>query len=149
TAPLGGQAAGQPQVTAPAVAVIHDDPGDNPTGFVAVSVSGAGFGQPQVGSPDTPCGSPDAGAYIELSSEGGSLRIAAADCQVWSDTQVVVTMPRAAPIGRVRLCTRRGWTPEVPVDSYRYDHFDVPPTAGTNPMPLALAIDAQHRVWIN
>jgi streptogramin lyase len=132
------------------VAIIHDDPGDNPTGFVALSVTGSGFGQPQVGSPDATCGSPDAGTYVEL-LDGGPLRIAAADSQVrlWSDTQVVVTTPRTAPIGRVRLCTLHGWTPEVAVDSYRYDHFDVPPTSGTNPTPLALAIDAQHRVWIN
>jgi streptogramin lyase len=151
TAPGGGEAAVEPQVTGPAVAIIHDDAVDNPTGFIALSLTGSGFGQPKIGSADGTCGAPGEGTYLELSSDVGSLRIASADRQVrlWSDTQVVATVPRTAPMGRARLCTEHGWTAAVAVDSYRYDHFDVPPTAGTNPMPLALAIDAQHRVWIN
>jgi streptogramin lyase len=151
TAPRGEQSAVGPRATAPAVAIIHDDPVDNPTGFIAVSLTGSGFGQPQAGSPNSTCGESGAGTYLELFSDAGSLRIASADDQVrlWSDTQVVVTVPRTAPIGRMRLCTERGWTTAVAVESYQYDHFDVPRTPDTNAVPLALAIDAQHRVWIN
>ncbi len=32
---------------------------------------------------------------------------------------------------------------------YEYDWFDIPPTAGTNALPLAITTDALSRVWVN
>jgi len=137
-----------PRLTAPALALVHDDPADNPQGFVALSLTGAGFGAAQLGGTEGNC---EGAPFVEISWANEALRVPSVDRRVrlWNDTRVVVTIPPASPLSTVRLCTARGWTSAVAVDVYRYDHFALPPSPGTNPAPLALAIDARARVWIN
>jgi streptogramin lyase len=141
---------GPPQATAPALAVIHDDPLDNPKGFIALSVTGAGFGRPS-GGPHLECGWPGSGTFLEVMHDGAVSRFSSRDRRVpvWNDTQVVVKLPSGVRNARVRVCTPKGATPFVPVVYYAYDHFAVPLTEGTNPAPLAVTVDAQHRVWVN
>jgi streptogramin lyase len=140
-----------PQLTSPALAIIHDDPQDNAPGFVAVSVSGSGFGRPQTGGRQRECGWPGSGAFLEVISGGSMLRIPSLDRRVvlWNDTQIAARLPASFRDARVRVCTPAGAAGPVAVTYYVYDHYAVPPSAGTNAAPLALTVDAQHRVWIN
>jgi streptogramin lyase len=131
-------------------ALIHDDPADNPDGFVALSISGVGFGRPASG-PGRECGWPHSGAFLEVSDDTQHVRVPSTDRQIvsWQHDHIVVKLRAKWRAARVRVCAVTGASDPVGIAYYTYDHYDLPPTADTNPGPLAVGVDAQHRVWIN
>jgi len=131
-------------------ALVHDDPADNPDAFVAVSIAGAGFGRPATG-PGRECGLPSSGAFLEVTDETQRATVPSTDRQIvsWQHDRIVVKLGPQPHALRVRVCTARGASAPTDIAYYTYDHFDLPPTADTNPGPLAVGVDAQHRVWIN
>jgi streptogramin lyase len=130
-------------------ALVHDDPEDNPEGFVAVAVTGAGLGS-AVPGPLHPCGSPGGGAFLDVSSDAGTTIVPSTDSRVvlWTNTRIVVKLHSTRDAVRVRVCTPTGASDASGVTYYTYDHFALPLSEGTNPGPLALALDDRHRVWI-
>jgi streptogramin lyase len=69
--------------------------------------------------------------------------------RLWEDDRIVVEVPQNAHSGRLRVATPHGISEPVRVDVFKYDWFDIPPTQGTNAMPLAITLDELHRVWVN
>lgn len=139
-----------PVAVEPALGIIHDDPTDNPDGFVALSVTGLAFGSVHAGSMRE-CGWPGSGSFLELYSGATVRSISSADRRVvsWTDVQIVVKLASSNWPSRVRVCTPGGAGTRIEAMYYTYDHFAVPQTTGTNPHPLALATDAARRVWID
>src|SRR5262249_11830707 len=131
---LASRAWAQPVVYAPALAIA--DPS-----LVAVSVTGSGFG------------SPAAGSQAEVTTGSSVLTIASTDRAVlrWTDRQVVLkvapTVTSAAVRGRVGSAARGA----VPARFYVHDWCEPtgPLEVGTNPPPLAIAVDRRSRVWLN
>ncbi len=138
-----------PEVQA-VTALIHDDPADNPDGFVALSINGTGFGRPASG-PGRECGAPHSGAFLEVTEDTQRSRVPSTDRQIvsWEHNHIVVKLRSHWRAARVRVCTASGASGPADIVYYTYAHFDLPPTADTNPGPLAVGVDAQHRVWIN
>ena len=132
------------------IALVDEDPADNPDAFVAVSVTGAGLGS-AVAGPAGACGAPESGAYLEVLSDAPPAIVPSTDPRIvlWRNTRIVVKLHPARQAVGVRVCTPAGASDASVITYYTYDHFALPPSEGTNPGPLALAIDDQHRVWIN
>lgn len=61
----------------------------------------------------------------------------------------MVRLPQGAGSGRLRIETPAGKSRDVRLEVYRYEWFDIPPTPGTNAMPLAIARAANGALWIN
>ena len=139
-----------PVAVEPALGIIHDDPADNPDGFVALSVTGLAFGSALAGSLRE-CGWPGSGSFLELYSGATARSVSSADRRVvsWTDVQIVLKLASGDLPSRVRVCTPAGASDRVETAYYTYDHFAVPQTNGSNPHPLALATDAERRVWLN
>src|SRR5262245_34156461 len=66
-----------PAVT-PALALLHDDPADNPERLGYLVVDGAGFGAPVAGAIGT-CGAMAGGSYLDISTPGGPRFIVSTD----------------------------------------------------------------------
>lgn len=140
----GLAACATPRIRTPVPALLHADPVDNPQGRVLVSVYGRAFGSPGAGS----------SALLRDAAGRTVLEIASSDpesVQLWSDTQIVLAAPSAAaaPDLRLEVRTPRGTSRAAPLEAFRYEHFDVPSDPGTNPVPVALAIDAKSTLWLN
>jgi len=131
-------------------ALLHEDPADNPDAFVAVSVTGAGLGSPVAG-PAVACGAPGSGAFLEILSDARPTIVPSTDPRIvlWRNNRIVVKLHPARQAVGVRVCTPTGASDASDIGYYTYSHFALPPSEGTNPGPLALAVDARHRVWIN
>lgn len=67
----------------------------------------------------------------------------------WEPTRIVVDLPDDWPSGKVRVMTANGLSREIVVELYAYKWFDIPPTVGTNALPLSLDVDGHGRVWAN
>lgn len=67
----------------------------------------------------------------------------------WEDRRIVLQLPPDAPSGELMVETPQGVSKIITVHVYEYTTYDIPDTVGTNGAPLSLAIDNQHRVWIN
>jgi streptogramin lyase len=67
----------------------------------------------------------------------------------WTDQRIVVRLPSDARTGRFRIETADGASRGVRLEVYRYNWFDIPPTPGTNALPLAIARAADGTLWIN
>lgn len=67
----------------------------------------------------------------------------------WQNTRILINLPDDAVSGTVQVLKPGGVSDAARVEVFAYDYFDVPPTIGTNPSPLSLAIDDAQRVWIN
>lgn len=101
------------------------------------------------------CGTSAAGAFVVLQdAEGGTTFRArstdAAEAIAWGGERVLLAAPpAAAAAASARLCAPGFDSGPIPVHVYAYDHFDVPPSSGTNAAPLAVAADAAGRVWVD
>ena len=67
----------------------------------------------------------------------------------WEDQKIVLQLPPDAPSGELMVETPLGRSKLVTVHVYEYQTYDIPETVGTNGAPLSIAVDDQHRVWIN
>jgi len=104
-----------------------------------LTITGAGFGEPGRTS-----------AFVLI--EAGTVRripSTAVEITHWADRQIVVHLPEGARSGRFRIETADGTSRDVRLEVYRYDWFDIPPTSGTNALPLAMARAADGTLWIN
>ncbi|TAH34312.1 MAG: hypothetical protein EYC70_15290 [Planctomycetota bacterium] len=73
----------------------------------------------------------------------------APEVKSWTDREIRFRLPSGTGSGGVRVQTPAGLSDEAALDVYRYDWFDIPPTPGTNASPLAVAVGADGRVWVN
>jgi streptogramin lyase len=105
----------------------------------AIELRGRGFGAPASGS----------ALVIEGGSGRSTLSSTAAEVRVWQDDRIAATLPAAVGSGTVRVETAQGPSAAVPLDVYRYDFVSIPPTPGTNAVPLAVALDGAGRVWVD
>jgi streptogramin lyase len=117
-----------PAIDSPAVAALVDRP---------AVVEGRRFGAPSSDS------------ALLLAAGGETLRIESADVTLWQDDRIEFTPPSEARSGQLRVVTGAGESAEKPFELYRYTNFDIPPTPGTNAVPLAIAFDPAGRVWVN
>ena len=145
-----------PAVFAPALALVHVDPADNPAGLVLVSLQGSGLGPPSAGTFEPAgCGTSAAGAFVVLQDADGSTTFRArstdaAEAIAWGGERVLLAAPpAAASTVSARLCAPGFDSGSIPAHVYAYDHFDVPPSSGTNAAPLAVAADAAGRLWLD
>ncbi|HVE82689.1 MAG TPA: hypothetical protein VND93_07565 [Myxococcales bacterium] len=66
----------------------------------------------------------------------------------WSDSRIDLTLPAGVRSGEVTVRTSSG-SATAPLEVYRLEEWDLPPSSGTNPSPLAIARDGRGRLWIN
>jgi streptogramin lyase len=135
-----------PAIAAPALALAHLDPVDDPSGAVHLAVGGMAFGSPRPGPLGT-CGAPGGASFLELSDGSGAvLQVASTGPEVvtWRDGEVVLALPPSTPLARVRACTPAGASAPAAVERWAYDHVAVPPPGP----PLAVAVDGAGNVWV-
>jgi streptogramin lyase len=147
-----------PTLYAPATALVHVDPDDNPRSEMLLSLIGERLGLPLAAPPRGPrCGTQREHYFVRIRAAGQPvLEIESTQRQsirLWSDRQIVLWIPGAlagAPELRIEVCTPGGLLSAVPVQRFVYDHFAVPRSdPEANPSPLAIAIDARSTVWVN
>lgn len=127
---VAASASAQPSIDAAAVAALVDRP---------ITVIGTGFGERTRGS-----------ALVLV--RGRTLRpIPSTSDEItqWTDRRIVVRLPGDARSGALRVETAAGASRDIPLEVYRYDWFDIPPTPETNAMPLAIARASDGTLWIN
>src|SRR5262245_24282091 len=112
--------------------------------FVAVSVTGLGFGTAQ----------PGAWVHVDGVQHAGrvTVDIPCSDARVfvWRDVQVVVKLPADLERARITVIGPDGRRPrQVRVDYYAHDSFDTSAASGPNGEPTHIAIDPAGRVWVN
>jgi len=66
----------------------------------------------------------------------------------WSDGRIDFTIPAGVHTGNLVVHTPSGEA-TAKLEVYRLEEWDIPPSAGTNPSPLALARDGAGRLWID
>jgi streptogramin lyase len=140
----------------PALALFHDDVADNPSAEILLSIQGTGLGQPAAGSFEAAdCGTAAGGAFVVARDALGAEVLRArstepAETIAWGEDRIVLRLPgAAAPIATAQVCTASGTPGPIVVQSYAYDHVDIPPTTGTVATPLAVAADGARGVWVN
>jgi len=135
-----------PRVFAPATALLHEDPADNPDGRVLLSVTGRGFGVRSVAS------------RVRLRSADGRELLALdssdrARVPLWTERRIVLAAPAALggePALAVEVVTGLATSLPAEVAFYSYRHFELPRSdPSTNPSPLAVAVDERSRVAVN
>jgi sugar lactone lactonase YvrE len=154
---LSGVAVAGPQAYSPALALFHTDNGDNPSNTVQVSITGTGFGAAQAGTfAAADCGTAAGGAFAIVYS--GFVAIFTANSNdsnqvsAWTDRQIVLKLNAAngnASALSVRVCTPAGKSTTAAITKWVYEHVDVPPSSGTNALPLSMTRDAGGNVWVN
>jgi streptogramin lyase len=127
---LAAPPSAQPRLDAPVYATIRPEP---------LVLSGSGFGAP----------GPEARLIVRLDGRQVAIASTSARILAWEDGRIVVATDAGARSAEVRVRTAGGQTPFVPAEVYAYDWFDIPPTAGTNALPLAIAVGADGQVWVN
>jgi streptogramin lyase len=143
-----------PQLFAPALAVFHEVAGEDPGVFL--SLQGTALGEPLGGTFEpADCGSRAGGRFVVLRDDGGAIVFRArstdaAETNSWTNARILVRSPSsAAAAATAQVCAPELSSEPVPVLRYAYDHFDLPPSPGTNAVPLAVAADAAGRVFVN
>lgn len=99
----------------------------------AALVLGRGFGEPGPQASVVASG-------VEIGSQAEGVR--------WSDGQIDFTLPAGVISGNLVVHTPSGES-TARLEVYRLEEWDLPPSAGTNPSPLALALDGAGRLWID
>lgn len=127
---LAASAGAQPVIDAATVAAFIDRP---------LTITGTGFGERNPAS------------SLILVRGAGSRRIGATDGEIveWTDRKIVARLPGDAQSCRLRVPTAGGESREAVLEIYRYEWFDLPPTPGTNALPLAIARATDGTLWIN
>jgi streptogramin lyase len=134
-----------PEVYAPATALLHDDPADNPDQRVLLSLTGRGFGAPgSISRVRVRDG--EGRVLLDFGSDdrGGVLR--------WTDRRIILAAPAAlAGAGALAVEVEAGGAVSVPahVALFTYRHVDVPRSPRPHASPLAIAIDDRSRVAVN
>ncbi len=104
-----------------------------------LTLTGAGFG----------AAGPEASLFVR--TRAGSISIASTDGRIlsWEEDRIEMTIDESARSALVQVRTAEGESNTSRVEVYRYEWFDIPPTPGTNAVPLSLAVGADGHVWIN
>ena len=129
----------RPKLQTPALAVTHAG-----STFIALSLTGSGFGMP------------GAGSYIEVRGWVGSVPTVQLvdamdpDAVVWNDVHVVAKIRPDLSRLRARVVAAGVRTARVRADFYAYDWFDTSAALGSvaNPTDPALEPDS-GRIWID
>jgi streptogramin lyase len=131
TAVLAAPPGAPPRFDAPVFATIRPVP---------LTLTGEHFGAPGPGAD-----------LVFRFADGTRLVVASTSPRVlaWEDGRIVLDIGEDALSGAVRVRTPEGASPPARLDVFAYDWFDIPPTAGTNALPLALATGADGQVWVN
>jgi len=140
---LAGCAA--PHVYGPATALLHDDPVDDPERLALLSLTGRGFGVRGVAS-RVRLRAADGHVVLDASSYDRKL------VRAWTDRRIVIAAPgRIADEPRLSAEVETPFAASAPAEVafFAYRHFDVPPSQGTNPSPVAVAVDQRSRVYVN
>jgi streptogramin lyase len=124
----------------PALAVRTGSAG---SAFLAVSVTGAGFGT--------------AGPGLSVQVEGVrpvgpvALSIPSTDARVfaWKDVQIVLKLPADLARARITVAGPTGRSRRVSARYYTHDSFDTSAVGGPYGFPTHIAIDPAGRVWVN
>lgn len=119
-----------PRIASPILGAIREAP---------LTIAGEGFGQ--------------AGPGSALIVHAGERRISIPSTSEavlhWDDAKIILAIDAAARSGALRVRTPQGVSALSLVEVYQYEWFDIPPTPGTNAVPLSIAIDDRRQVWIN
>ena len=93
------------------------------------------------------------GHEVVVASGGSSWRVASASADVlgWEDERIELRLPDAPLAHDTTLRVRTPWGASAParLERFAHDHFEIRPEAERVSPPLAVAVDARHRVWIH
>lgn len=80
----------------------------------------------------------------------GTQGFASAGALQWKNGRILMPIPAGlAPGSLVHVSTARGTSGSVPLELWSLEEFEIPPTANTNALPLAIAVDSSSRVFAN
>jgi len=125
-----GAACSPPQLDAPILGTIQE---------TTLTIPGSGFASPGPGSAII---ARVAGQRINIPSTSKAVLL-------WEDTKIVLAIDDAARSGTVRVRTPAGVSEPARFEVYKYEWFDIPPTEGTNALPLSIGVDDDSQLWIN
>jgi len=111
--------------------------------FLALSVTGEGFGTPEPGARVHVTGvRSEAPVALDIPSTDSSLF-------VWRDVQVVLKLPADLHRARISVIRASGRTPRVLARYYAHDSFDTTATGDLHSPPTHTAIDPAGRLCVN
>src|SRR5690606_17407324 len=119
-----------PRLDAPVFTTIRPEP---------LVLTGEGFGAP----------GPGARLLVRVGGRQVAIPSTSPRILAWEEHRIAVATDAGARSAAVRVRTAHGQTPFVPTEVYDYTWYDVPPTPGTNALPLAIAVGADGQVWVN
>lgn len=95
-------------------------------------------------------GGPAAARSLTFEYEGTSTVVSAssADVELWSPTEIRLTLPTNIRSGTVRVAVDGVSSDRVDLRVYMYSRIPVPSSIEENAMPLTLDVDASGRVWL-
>jgi len=119
-----------PRLDSPVLATIQ---------YSTLTIPGSGFGSP--------------GPESDILARLGRHRVripSTSDLVVsWEDSKIVISTDGFEESGSISVRTPEGRSRFARVLVYQYDWFDIPPTPGANPLPLAIEADARGEIWVN
>ncbi len=119
-----------PQIDSPILATIQQ---------TTLTIPGSGFGQAGPGS----------SIIARIGGQRITIPSTAAAVVSWEDEKIVLSVDEFVRSGSIRIRTPEGISPPSRVDVFSYDWFDIPPTPGTNGVPLSIEVDGEGQVWVN
>jgi streptogramin lyase len=138
-----GPAAARIQANSPALAVRTSN-GDSASGaFLALSVTGTGFG------------AAPSGLHLHVDGMQSSQRVAydlASTDQrivVWTDVQIVAKLPADLTRARATVLGPADRSARLAVRYFTHESYDTAAAAGPNGPPTHIAVDQTGRVWVN
>ena len=96
-------------------------------------------------------GSVAPGSKLIFETMGRELHVPSSSSVVklWREDRIEVEVPEGATTGTARVAVGGGVSEPATVFVFGYDWFDIPPTPGTNALPLSIDVGADGRVWVN
>jgi len=127
---LAATAIASPQITAGETATFQGAP---------LVLRGTGFG------------SGGAGHAVVIDSAGATRVVQSSSplIGIWTDTHIALATLPGTTSGAVRVVSPLGSSPWAVLEVFAYSNTDLPPDGPGGPLPLALAVDDQRRVWVN
>jgi streptogramin lyase len=138
-----GAHAARIQANSPALAVVTGNGDDAGGAFLALSVTGTGFG------------AAPSGLRLHVDGMQSTQRVAydlASTDQriaVWTDVQIVAKLPADLTRARATVLGPTGRSPRLAVSYFTHESYDTTAAAGPNGPPTHIAIDLTGRVWVN
>ena len=140
----------QPLPNAPALAITQPratcPPPSKPVACLPIAVTGTRFGTPGSKSSIEV-------SYIQLpagKSKSALIRSTDTKILVWNDAQIVVGLTDLGWMPTsVKIKTAAGQSAEIPANDYAYTVYPTSAPAAGQPPPLAIAVDAAGRVFVN